>query len=225
MHYASLDENNQKSPISKLPFDEPLISVTGVCERILVYPYYYKNNIPGAVNDCYLREGVVKKLIKVADSLPTNYSLVILDGWRSIETQKAIYDMTKQQFQSLFDNESDLLRYVSKFVALPSTNPPSPHYTGGAVDLTIATEDGWLNMGTDFDEFTEKASSLYYEEKEYLTKEEFVIRNNRRLLRNAMESVGFCMNLEEWWHFDYGNARWAKMKNKSPIYEGIELKI
>lgn len=217
--------NSQHMSKSKRTFGEPLISVTGVCERIQVYPYYYKKKLPGAVNDCYLREGVVKKLVEVADNLPKNYSLVILDGWRSIETQKALYDMTKQQYQSIFQNENDLLRFVSKYVALPSTNPPSPHYTGGAVDLTLATEDGWLKMGTDFDEFTEKASSLYYEEKELLAKEELEIRDNRRLLRSAMENIGFCMNPEEWWHIDYGNRRWARMKNTSPIYEGFELNI
>ena len=216
-----LNLNNQHKVLSQ----EPLISLSGVSERIQVYPYYFKHQMPGAYNGCYLRGSVANKLIDVATQLPTDYYLVILDGWRSFETQNALYEMTKQHYRSVFNEESDLLNFVSNFVAIPSKDPPAPHYTGGAVDLTIANKEGWLNMGTDFDSFTDKASALYFERKEKLTIEELEIRENRRLLRNAMESVGFTLNPSEWWHFDYGNLRWAKAINKSPIYEGIELNI
>ena len=204
---------------------EPLISLAGVSERIQVYSYYFKHQMPGAYNGCYLRESVVTKLIEVANQLPTGSYLVILDGWRSFETQNALYEMTKQHYRTLFNDELDLLNFVSDFVALPSKEPPSPHYTGGAVDLTIANKEGWLNMGTDFDDFTDKASALYFEQKENPTIEELESRDNRRLLRKSMESVGFTIHPNEWWHFDYGNLRWAKATNKSPIYEGIELNI
>lgn len=204
---------------------EPLMSLLNVSNKIQVYPYYFKQQMPGAYDGCYVREGVVKKLIEVANELPEGYSLVILDGWRSIETQRALYEMTKQKFRSSFHDETKLLSFVSNFVALPSKEPPSPHYTGGAVDLTIANQQGWLNMGTEFDAFTDKAGALYFEQKEDLTGEELEIRENRRLLRNAMEGVGFTIHPNEWWHFDYGNLRWASATNKSPIYKGIELNI
>ena len=122
---------------------EPLISLAGVSERIQVYPYYFKQEMPGAYNGCYLRESVVKKLIEVVNQLPIDYHLVVLDGWRSLEAQSALYEMTKQQYRSSFDKESELLHFVSNFVAFPSKSPPSPHYTGGAVDLTIANKEGW----------------------------------------------------------------------------------
>lgn len=220
-----LNSKNLKDPNGAIQKQEPLVSLTGVSERIQVYPYYFKQKLPGSVNDCFVREGVMKKLLTVVNSIPENYNLVILDGWRSFETQNALFEMAKQQFQSMFDSESDLLSHVSKFVATPSTDflSSSPHYTGGAVDLTIASKDGWLNMGTAFDEFTEKASSLYFEGQAHLTKEELEIRDNRRLLRYAMENAGFCINPDEWWHFDYGNSRWAKETALEPIYYGIEL--
>lgn len=219
----SLKNQNDRNIITQ--FQEPLISVLGVSDRIQVYPYYFKQQIPGSIEDCFLRESVVEKLLTVVNMIPNSYHLVILDGWRSIETQNALYEMVKQQFQSIFNKETDLLQHIAKFVAKPSIDihSPSPHYTGGAVDLTIATKDGWLDMGTKFDEFTDMSHSLYFEQKECLTKEELEFRNNRRLLRYSMESAGFRMNPEEWWHFDYGNARWAKGTNLSPIYYGIEL--
>lgn len=209
----------------RISSQEQLISLEDVSVRIQVYPYYFKHGMPGAYNGCYLREGVVKKLIEVANALPTDLNLVILDGWRSFETQNALYEMTKQQYRSLFDDEEDLLNFISGFVALPSKEPPAPHYTGGSVDLTIANKDGWLKMGIGFDEFVDKARALYFEQKDNLTKEELEYRDNRRLLRTSMESVGFTLHQNEWWHFDYGNLRWAKATNTSPIYKGIELNI
>ncbi|MFC7688145.1 M15 family metallopeptidase [Ureibacillus sp. GCM10028918] len=207
--------------------EEPLVSLSTVSEKIKVFPYYFKHQIPGAINDCYLREGVVSKLLQVANQLPNDHYLVILDGWRSFATQRALYETIKSQFETKFDTEEELLQHLSQFVATPSKNPlkPSPHYTGGAVDLTIGNSHGWLNMGTDFDEFTEKAHTLYFEHKEQLTAQEVQIRDNRRLLRTSMESVGFRTNPEEWWHFDYGNARWAEDSRNRPIYFGIELHI
>ncbi|WP_157534143.1 M15 family metallopeptidase [Moritella sp. JT01] len=34
-------------------------------------------------------------------------------------------------------------------------------------------------------------------------------RDNRRLLRQAMESAGFRTDKDEWWYFDYGTQLWA----------------
>ncbi|RTQ94503.1 D-alanyl-D-alanine dipeptidase [Lysinibacillus telephonicus] len=221
-----MDSECQKGSGVMTENEEPLISLTTVStKKIKVFPYYFKHQIPGSINDCFLREGVVSKLLLVADNLPEDHYLVILDGWRSFETQTALYEMIKRQFETQFDNEAEVLQHLSQFVATPSKDPltPPPHYTGGAVDLTIGTSNGWLNMGTSFDEFTEKAHSLYFEEKEQLTEEELQIRENRRLLRSLMESVGFRSNPEEWWHFDYGNARWAEGTSRTVIYFGIEL--
>ena len=51
-------------------------------------------------------------------------------------------------------------------------------------------------MPSEFDEFTERASPDYPGG----TDEE---RANRDLLRRLMEEVGFTVNPNEWWHFDY----------------------
>ncbi|KHD85303.1 hypothetical protein NG54_10095 [Heyndrickxia ginsengihumi] len=203
--------------------EEALISVAHVSERIKVFPYYFRHHIPGAQNDCFLREGVVQKLLAALKSIPEEYHFVILDGWRSYRTQQALYDMHQTYFLQRYDKK-EAKKQLSRFVAAPSMDPynPAPHYTGGAVDLTLANEKGWLDMGTDFDEFTEKAHSLFYE-KELLTDEEKNIRDRRRLLRKSMIDVGFRSNPDEWWHFDYGNPLWAKENNTLPKYMGIEL--
>lgn len=206
---------------------EPLISLLGVSERIKVVPYYYQQRLPGSVNQCYLRDGVIKKLLSVVNQLPSDCYLVIWDGWRSYETQSFLYEITKGYFEKRYSTPEKVLEELGRFVSVPSKDPinPSPHYTGGAVDLTIANKEGLLNMGTEFDEFIEEAYSDYYEKKEKLSEEEVLIRNNRRMLRNAMEQAGFQYNPDEWWHYDYGNLRWAEGKKKDPLYMGTQLKI
>ncbi|MEK5266564.1 M15 family metallopeptidase [Weizmannia sp. FSL W8-0401] len=205
--------------------DEALISVSSISDRIKVVPYYYLHHVPGTRNDCYLREGVVERLLKAVNYIPSAYHIVVLDGWRSFQTQQALYDAYKKVFRNKYTSEQATAEQLARFVATPSKDPhqPAPHYTGGAVDLTLADENGWLNMGTDFDEFTEKAHSLFYEKKKFLTTEEKVIRNNRKLLRTSMLEAGFRSNPDEWWHFDYGNALWAKENNTIAKYRGIEL--
>ncbi|SDN05417.1 D-alanyl-D-alanine dipeptidase [Fictibacillus solisalsi] len=206
------------------PQQEPLVSLTGVSPRIDVYPFYYHNHLPGSVNDSFLRKGTVEKLINAAEQLPPGLKLVVLDGWRSYETQLAIYETIKKDLETQHLTPEEMQIEISKYVAIPTRDlmKPSPHLTGGAVDLTLANEQVWLNMGTGFDDFTEKAQLEWYERKTNLSHEEETIRDNRRLLRQVMETAGFVSNSEEWWHFDYGNRRWANATGRPILYYGIE---
>lgn len=215
---------NLDSNTPSAPQQEPLISLTGVSPRIEVYPFYYHNHLPGSENDCFLRKGTVEKLINAAEQLPPGLKLVVLDGWRSYETQLAIYETIKKDLEDQQLTPEEIQIEISKYVAIPTRDlmKPSPHLTGGAVDLTLANEQGWIDMGTGFDDFTEKAQLEWYERKASLTPQEKTIRDYRRLLRQVMENAGFESNSEEWWHYDYGNRRWANATSGSILYYGIE---
>ncbi|MDM5340239.1 M15 family metallopeptidase [Fictibacillus enclensis] len=215
---------NLDSNTPSAPQQEPLISLTGVSPRIEVYPFYYHNHLPGSENDCFLRNGTVEKLINAAEQLPSGLKLVVLDGWRSYETQLAIYETIKKDLEDQQLTPEEMQIEISKYVAIPTRDlmKPSPHLTGGAVDLTLANEQGWIDMGTGFDDFTEKAQLEWYERKASLSPQEKTIRDYRRLLRQVMENAGFVSNSEEWWHYDYGNRRWANATGGSILYYGIE---
>ena len=49
------------------------------------------------------------------------------------------------------------------------------------------------------------------------------IKNNRRILYNAMISEDFVNLPSEWWHYDYGDKVWASVKNKDVIYIGEDI--
>ncbi|MEX2461517.1 MAG: M15 family metallopeptidase [Paenibacillaceae bacterium] len=202
---------------------EPLISLSNISPKIKIFPFYFQQNLPNTLNECYLREGAAQRLMKAAEKLPDGLNFVVLDGWRPYKVQKVLYEMTIDAFKKDGMAESEIYREIPKFVSYPSDNidTPSPHMTGGSVDLTIADQDGWLDMGTGFDEFTDKAKTTWYEEAANLSETEHKIRNNRRLLKQVMTDVGFENFEEEWWHYDYGNQRWAMLTHQLAIYKGL----
>jgi zinc D-Ala-D-Ala dipeptidase len=108
--------------------------------------------------------------------------LVIFDGYRPWSVTKFFWEVTPEDKR--------------KFVADPVKG--SRHNRGCAVDLSMfdLKTKKLVEMPSDFDDFTEKASPDYKGGTELQTK-------NRELLRKLMEAEGFTVNANEWWHFDF----------------------
>lgn len=198
---------------------EHLVSLKSLTPAIQIFPYYYHQRFPHALPDCYVREGVAEKLLQASKLLPPDHQLVVLDGFRPYPLQVFLYE----KFREDFLKSGRDLKELEKYVATPSLQKekPSPHLTGGAVDVTIRNTNGWLEMGTDFDEFSDQAQADWYEQLTNPTQQEINIRNNRRLLKEIMEECGFVPYQGEWWHFDYGNVYWAKATGQAILYDAI----
>jgi zinc D-Ala-D-Ala dipeptidase len=187
--------------------------------RIEVSPQYYLLGIKGAIDDCLVRENVAKRLLIVARQLPSGLRLVAWDTWRPHAVQKALFDkyLCELRQEHPYLSLSDLETRAASFVSLPSSDPrcPFPHSTGGAVDLSIITEQSVpLEMGTDFDDFSIKAHTRYYEDlfmRGPVTSQDRTFRRNRRLLHSVMTNAGFASYPYEWWHYDYGDQFWAAL--------------
>ena len=206
---------------------EPLAHIRDDLPRICCAPQYWQMNLPGAMKECWVRQTVLNKLLAAADSLAAyDRTLIVWDAWRPVAVQQALYDeyqaRLRRSHPHLSPSELDAL--TREFVALPSLNPlrPSPHFTGGALDVTLADTSGVeLPLGTPYDDFSPRAYTRYFEELEQerpLTAEETVCRDNRRLLYHAMTAQGFTNYEAEWWHFDYGNRLWANITGKDAVY-------
>ncbi|GAA0291952.1 D-alanyl-D-alanine dipeptidase [Gracilibacillus halotolerans] len=209
---------------------EELIQVAQLnTNQIIEDPQYVKQGIDGALEHCYVRESAAQQLMQAAKELPSGYQFVIWDGYRPYEVQKAIYDDYYRtiQLNNPEKGESDWRQLTEDFVSYPSIDKeqPAPHITGGAVDLAIVDAQGeLLDFGTAFDDFTEKAHTAYFEQlgqQRDLTKEEQIIRDNRRLLYHVLAAQGFTNYSLEWWHFDYGNQWWAQQQEKSRAIYGV----
>lgn len=202
--------------------NEKLVSLNTIPDKIIVSPQYFIQGIEGSLPECYVREGVYDNLLKAADELPAGYKFLVYDAWRPESVQYELYDRFKKEIKRENPNiEKNLLKKkVEEYVALPShcDESPSPHLTGGAVDLTIIDNKGKkLDMGTGFDETTGETHTDYYERlknKRQLNQKEQKILKNRRLLYNTMLSGKFTNYPHEWWHYDFGNQVWAFMSKK-----------
>lgn len=111
--------------------------------------------------------------------------ILVFDAYRPLSIQRKLWEIYPD----------------SNFVANPKKG--SRHNRGAAIDLTLyQLSDGKsLEMPTEYDDFTEKASQNYFDLSETVLK-------NRNQLKQAMEKQGFIALDSEWWHFDYGN--WKK---------------
>lgn len=211
---------------------EPLINAGLYPKKILIDPQYFIQRISGSLPAVYIRQGVFKRLLKACSFLPPGYKLVLFDVWRSNRCQQALFNILKNRLKKFHPNFSDkkLERQTRITVAPPAKdikNAPSPHNTGGAVDLAILDNTGQLlDFGTPFDDSTEKAQTNYFEKKlqkhKISSSFEKKIVQNRRLLYNILIHVGFSNYADEWWHFDFGNQNWAwRTKHKNAIYGTI----
>lgn len=192
--------------------------------RLFSLPAYYQQQIKGAQPNCYLRQTLVEKLLAVIAALPKSLGLVIFDGWRSTEVQTQLYQAAQQTLRQQHPewDEKTLQEKTAYFVSVPSKDRrcPSPHLTGGSVDLSLCDLDGNpLPMGTAFDEMSEQSYTHAFEK----IKGKDRIKQHRRVLYHAMADQGFSNLPSEWWHYDYGNQLWAYYRNQPmALYQGTQ---
>ena len=131
---------------------------------------------------CFTLKIVAQKLDSIQTELEnTGLGLKIFDGYRPLSVQKMMWEILPDD----------------KYVANPANG--SRHNRGAAVDVTLVDSNGVeLQMPTDFDEFTEKAS------QDYMNLSNKVIKN-RAILKTIMVKYGFTPIKSEWWHYDLKN--------------------
>lgn len=189
-------------------------------------PYYV--SVPGSIAELYLRKTVATKLLAINARLSgLGVELYLYDGWRPQAVQRYFHDVWFPDW--LRKRRPDLKgqafeEEVEKYWAAPSAGAasPSPHSTGGAVDLTLMFSDTHqpLHMGAIFDDLTEEAWTDAYEHRPVASMSDEEARGNRRLLYWAMSEAGFANNPTEWWHFSWGDQLWARLNGESAAVYG-----
>jgi zinc D-Ala-D-Ala dipeptidase len=135
----------------------------------------------------FLQRPAAEALARANKNLrPLGFGLIIHDGYRPWYVTKVFWDATPED------------KHI--FVANPADG--SKHNRGCAVDLSLydLKTGKEVAMPSVYDEMTERAFADYKGGSD----EE---RKRRKILRDAMESQGFIVNPEEWWHFDYKDWR------------------
>jgi D-alanyl-D-alanine dipeptidase len=161
-----------------------------------------------------IRKNVFEKLIEANALLNTlGYSLIIFDGYRSVQSQKILYEKEKALLRknNPLITEIEINKILKSRIAGGDNPLMGGHTTGGAVDVGLCTSDGTIiNLGTDYLEFNENT----YSHKKINNE----IDELRSCLRSAMEISGFINYPCEWWHFCYGDRMWAAYSKKKVAF-------
>jgi len=202
-------------------------------------PYY--QSIHGSIPEIKARKSVAEKLKKANEKLqPIGLELFIFDAFRPLAVQNYFYYQWVPQYLRSMNPDKDEVwisqesnaywaRGVRNRDELLASIPP--HSTGAAIDLTLRFKETnhLLEMGSIFDDITEKSHSIYFESnadpKSFTDVE---ARKNRRLLYHLMSSEGFAPHPKEWWHFSYGDQMWAVITKQPEAlygYAGNEFNI
>ena len=134
---------------------------------------------------CLLRQEAAEAIVKAQKALKKNgMGLKMFDCYRPRPYQQRLWDKVPNP----------------DYVTPPAKG--SMHSRGAAVDLTIVDAKGReLDMGTPYDFFGREAHT----DNTNLPQK---VLTNRRILREAMEAVGFKGIRTEWWHFSYQSKDW-----------------
>lgn len=218
-------------PSSKIEVDHGISVMRG--DEFKIINEYYKLGLSGAFSEVYIRTELLTRLKKILIKLPDGYKFVIFDGFRSMETQQAIFDLIVQKIMTDDGlSHQEAFNKTCIFVTNPQEVDPDhvPHNSGGAIDLSLMYQGEPLDMGTDFDETNERSYTDFFE-REYdqiyqISEQRWnEIKKNRRLLVHCMAEQGFTNYESEWWHFDFGNHFWADRLKKEPLFKSCESQI
>jgi len=196
---VSCSESKKEPVWNEIYTKQGLKIVEADSANILVHLRYSTTNnflgkdVYGNLEEAYLQPEALSKLYKASELLSKSHpelKLLIWDAARPRRIQQVLWD------------KADIpLPERSQYVANPESG--SIHNYGCAIDLTLADSSGNpLDMGTDYDDFSETAH--IDNEAELILKGVLTDRQvqNRAILRSAMTEAGFIPIRSEWWHFD-----------------------
>lgn len=227
--YQQVPINDCQEPLVPLPLESFAVPQP--------HPYVAVGAPYGDRSPYYLREGVLKRLIRAQTLLQQQHPgwrFQVFDAYRPPAVQAymvnyAFEELARSQgFDPTELSEQDrasLMAQVYQFWAMPSLDPrtPSPHSTGAAVDLTLISDAGTVvDMGSSIDEISARAHPDYYALYANPTTPDYnpnlaTFHYHRNLLREVMVMVDFCPHPNEWWHFSFGDQMWAWLANKATV--------
>lgn len=102
---------------------------------------YHPKGLEGSLITPFMRLDLAGRLKMAQDLLPDGHLFLVWDAYRTLQTQKGLFGYYKEVLAQQKPNASskELEEAAEIFVSRPSKDPtkPSPHNTGGVVDLTI----------------------------------------------------------------------------------------
>ena len=198
----SLEPKKLRKGFEKLVDIQALDSTIRVDLKYATTDNFMKKRLYFDIDKAYLQKTIAQRLVKCntyLKSIHKNYRLLIYDAARPLSIQQAMWDAL----------DTIPVKERTKFVSNPASG--SVHNFAAAVDLTICDKAGKaLDMGAGYDDIrliAYPSKEEYFRKKGMLTKKQI---DNRKLLRNVLNSQGFINIATEWWHFNAVTRKQAK---------------
>ncbi|GAA3006852.1 M15 family metallopeptidase [Streptomyces fulvorobeus] len=154
----------------------------------------------------HLRADVLRRLLLAQDALPPGIRLLMVEGFRPPALQRRYFDEYAATLRAAHPGAgADRIRELaSAYISPPEV---APHVSGGAVDLTLCTDDGAeLPLGTEVNATPEESEGGC---RTAALNIDAVARAGREVMGRAMTAAGFVNYPTEWWHWSYGDRYWA----------------
>lgn len=249
-----------KKRYSELPIDsshpkfhEPVVGIAQY--RVAGQAYYSRPNattgepIPGVPQSLYLRQSVAEALAAINHTLHNpaiteffggEVELYIEDALRSVSLQKQLHGelvpaLLRKNHPDI--NKEELKKRLKDIIAVPSVDPnkPSPHATGGALDVILRFKQpspGYVKgsevpVGHIDGDTSARIAPDFFEQNEPLTNEDKLAQRNRRAYYAIMTGAAFGVdtglvnNPTEWWHWGSGDQLSAKIRGDKAAYYSL----
>jgi len=198
---------------------EALVPVAGLHVRIRVDDSAENAACIGYPPNFLIRNGAAQRLAHAADSLPVNLALLVKETLRPARLQAFYFERRLGRIKS--ENPKltaqGAIELTAQFIAPPTV---AGHPGGGAIDLTLCTQDGIeLGLGCPYDADEAVSGGACFSFFDGLAP---AAQHNRRILFDALGAAGFVNYPFEWWHWSYGDRYWAASTGApSAIYSAV----
>ncbi len=197
---------------------EPLVDFLALCPRLALAPRHPVFEFPRVH---LLRETVARKLCEAAHNLPPHLTFHIVEGYRPIEVQRAMFAHAMDEAKSRFPDwsEAKLRVEAGRYSAPPDAQTPPPHTTGAAFDITIVDgNEQQLDFISPFEMLDVRGAAM---NARGLSE---TAQATRALLHRVLDAQGLTNYVDEWWHWSYGDNGWAlRVGAPYALYDSIEL--
>ena len=219
-HSTPAEDQDELDAVAIEDNGEPLVDFLAHCpsDKLVFSPTHPVFEFPRVH---LLRASVAEMICRAAQSLPDGLRLQIVEGYRPIAVQRAMFRHSLEQARRKMPNANERAIRIEagRYSAPPDAATPPPHLTGGAVDLEIIGAEGVrLDFTSPFDLLDNTHAAF---DAPGLSDE---ARKNRDLLKSVLEPTGLTNYADEWWHWSYGDNGWAlRVGADKAIYDKIEM--